>query len=76
MTRPEKLVIQLSVVTMVFGNVSNVFRCITCTALCLNILSDVYATYVGLFSILHCPIHYKSIILFQYPTKRASVLYV
>jgi len=25
MTRPEKLVIQLSVVTMVFGNVSSVF---------------------------------------------------
>jgi len=36
MTRPEKLVIQLSVITMVFGNVSSVFRCITCTGFCLN----------------------------------------
>jgi len=33
MTRPEKLVIQLSVVTMVFGDVSSVLRCIACTGL-------------------------------------------
>jgi len=69
MTRPEKIVNQLSVVTMIFRNVSSVFRCITCTELCLSILSDVYATYVDLFSILHCLIHYKAIVIFQYLTK-------
>jgi hypothetical protein len=36
MTGPDKLVIQLSVVTMVFGNVSSVFRCVTCSVLCLD----------------------------------------
>jgi len=36
MTRPEKLVNQLSVVTMVFGNMSSVFKCITCTVLCID----------------------------------------
>jgi len=32
----KKLVIQLSVVTMVFENVSRVFRCVTCSGLCLD----------------------------------------
>jgi hypothetical protein len=36
MTKPAKLVIQLSVVTMVFGNVSSVFRCASCSGLCLD----------------------------------------
>ena len=36
MTGPEKLGIQLSVVTMVFGNVSSVFRYVTCSVLCLE----------------------------------------
>ena len=36
MTEPEKLVIKLSVVTMIFGNVSSVFRCASCSRLCLD----------------------------------------
>ena len=30
----------------------------------------------GLFSILRWPIHYEAIVMFQYPTKCVSVLYV
>jgi hypothetical protein len=36
MTEPDKLVIQLSVITMIFGNVSRVFRCAACSGLCLD----------------------------------------
>jgi hypothetical protein len=36
MTEPAKLVMQLSVVTMVFGNVSSVFRCVTCSGVMLR----------------------------------------
>ena len=35
-TTRKKLVIQLSVVTMVFGNVSGVFRCVTCSGVCVD----------------------------------------